>query len=678
MKKIVILISMVLYSGICLLAQSEFKIASPNGRIEYQLALDQEGIPIYSVTKDRVEIISGSKIGFVFRKGGQLMEDLGIRLMGEDKKEGSFVMPVGKTSLVRFKYNEKEYLLTEKSGLERSFHLIVRASDDGIAFRYVFSDQVKNKNEELMAELTEFRFKNDYTCWVQHLPHFNFNYEKGFDKTTISQIYGNIKFSDPVLQYLMCYNFPAANNSQKLIGLPLVCDLGNSGCLAIAEADLKDYAGMYLQHNADDPKMVNVILAPFRNTNGTRVKLNETAETPWRVVMLADNPAGLIESTFLLSLNRPCKIADVSWIKPGVSTWDFLSGRSVSPNAGFKGGVNMETFKYYIDFASEYQMQYFTIDEGWCPGTIWYRENPTINQIKWADGIDIPEIVKYGKERNVGIFLWARWDNIRDNMEATFAAFESWGIKGVKIDFMDSDDQWMVNWYEKCLSTAARYHLMINFHGAYKPTGLIRTYPNFITQEGVKGLEWSNTTTTLTSTHNVTLAYTRMLLGPMDYTPVGYNNVKENDYKYNSFEVMTTRAHQLALTVLYESGIVTIAEAPHVLREAKESEMLKSIPANWDETRFLDGKIGEYIVLARRHGEQWYIAAINNNQSREVEIPLSFIKNKKESELIICQDDDTASDNPKSASVITQKFQNTNALKIKLAANGGFLIHVKK
>lgn len=676
MKKKILLLSLMLNSCVCLLAQSEFKIASPNGRIEYQLALNQEGIPVYSVTKDKVEIITGSKIGFVFRKGGQLMEDIGIRLIGQDKKEGSFVMPVGKTSLVRFNHNEKEFLLTEKSGLKRSFRLIVRASDDGIAFRYVFSEQVKSKSGELMAELTEFRFKNDYPCWVQHLPHFNFNYEKGFDKTTISQIYGDIKFSDPVLQYLMCYNFPAAHNSQKLIGLPLVCDLGNSGCLAIAEADLKDYAGMYLQHHADDPQMVNVILAPLRGANGTCVKLNEIAETPWRVVMMADNPAGLIESTFLLSLNRPCKIDDVSWIKPGTSTWDFLSGRSVSPNAGFQGGINMETFKYYIDFASEYKMQYFTIDEGWCPGTIWYRENPSVNQLKWADGIDIPQIVRYGKERNVGIFLWARWDNIRENMDTIFAAFESWGVKGVKIDFMDSDDQWMVNWYEKCLSTAAKYHLMINFHGAYKPTGLIRTYPNFITQEGVKGLEWSNTTNTLTSAHNVTLAYTRMLLGPMDYTPVGYNNVLDEHYSYSSHSIMTTRAHQLALTVLYESGIVTISEAPHILREAKESEILKSIPASWDETRFIDGKPDEYVVLARRKGEEWFISGINNGTPREIEFPITFIENNENLQIELCKDSPNADSDPKSVIIESRSVNNNDRLRLRLAKNGGFIVHI--
>lgn len=657
-------------------AQSDLSITSPNERIKYFLEIDSKGNVSYSVSKDGFEFIQNSKIGFAF-SSGEFSSNLKVEKISSGYEQGDFEMPIGKSSICRFAYNENEYTLKENSGAKRNLRLIVRVYDNGVAFRYLFNEEMLASKESIYAELTEFNFTNDFSCWAQHLPHFNFNYEKGFDHTTISGIYGQSSFSDPVMQYIDCYNFPAAHNSQKLVGLPLLVDLDSHGYMAIAEADLKDYPGMYLRKDQQDSLLMRVALSPLRNNSGVCVKLEQTMETPWRVIMLADDPGGLIESNLLLSLNRPCKIEDTSWIKPGISTWDFLSRGRVAQKLNLKDGVNMEAFKFYIDFASEYNLDYFTIDEGWCPGTVWYRETPSLNQLKWAEGIKVDELVDYANKRNIGLFLWARWDNIRDDMENIFETFEKWGIKGVKIDFMDSDDQWMVNWYEKCLATAAKYHLMINFHGAFKPTGLIRTYPNYITQEGVKGLEWSNTTNTLNSTHNVNLAFTRMLLGPVDYTPVGYNNVSDEEYTYSSRSVMTTRAHQLALTVLYESGLVTIAEAPHILKMNQESDILKRIPASWDETRFIDGKPDEYVVLARRKGDEWFISGINNGTPREIEFPISFIEDRDKMQIELYKDSSDADSNPKSVTIESKALINNDILRFRLAKNGGFIAHIR-
>ena len=477
------------------------------------------------------------------------------------------------------------------------------------------------------------------------------------------------------MQYLYCYEFPAAFNKNKLIGLPLVTESKNGFATAIAEADLKNYGGMYLQNTPGKPQ-VHTVLSPLPDGNGIRVNIKTPQETPWRAIMIAENAGKLIESNLLLNLNRPAENIDWSWVKPGKSAWDFMSGREVS-GVNFKGGMNMETLKYYVDFASQYNLEYYTIDEGWVPGVSWFKENPEVDQLKAAKGIDIPALAKYASEKNVGLFLWARYDNIKSDMERVFSTFQKWGIKGVKIDFMDSDDQNMVNWYEECLASAAKHHLLINFHGAYKATGLNKTYPNYITQEGVKGIEWSNFTTTLDATHNVTLAYTRLLVGPMDYTPCGFNNVRPDKFEYMKFAVTTTRAQQLAMTVVYESPLLTLSDAPHNYRANSESDFFKTLPTTWDETKFITGKTGEFIVLARRKGKDWFIGGLNNEISRNVYVNLSFLNKDNKYSTIIYEDASDAEKNPKKVNKREMNLTSKEVIQLNMANSGGFVIRLQ-
>jgi alpha-glucosidase len=659
----------------CLAATGQVhEVKSPDGRLQARFFLNATQRPVYTVAFQGKEMIRESGLGFVWMEGGLLRDSMQLAPVSQHAFSETYPLVTGKMAQARNQYQEITLACQEKRPDGRQYQIQCRAYNDGIAFRYVFTGQPAGRSFHILSELTEFNFAGDYPCWTQHLPHFNWNYEKGFDKVSLASIYGTPELSFPIMQYLSGFDFPAAFNREKLVGLPLVIEVPNGPAVAVAEADLRDYPGMYLQNVPGRPSLTSV-LAPLPQGNGVRAIIQTPQESPWRVLMVGENTGKLIESPLILNLNRPNQLADVSWIKPGKSTWDFLSGRAVK-GVDFKGGMNMETMQYYIDFASEYKLEYFVMDDGWCPDVVWFKENPTADPLKTVPGIDIPALVKYATGKNVGLILWARWDNIRENMDKAFAGFQQWGVKGVKIDFMDSDDQYMVNWYEKCLATAAKYHLLINFHGAYKPTGLIRTYPNYITQEGVKGLEWSNTTTTLTSKHNVTLAFTRMLLGPMDYTPGGFNNVKPEDYEYSHFNVMTTRAHQLAMCIVYESPLTVLADAPHVYRENPESAFYKGVPSSWDETRYLAGKTGEYIVLARRKGKDWYIGGMGDENERTVSIPLSFLESKKKYSLTSYQDGKEANLNPKQVEIRKETSTAQSVLNIKLAANGGFALQL--
>lgn len=651
-----------------------YQVLSPDKKLTAVIYLNDNKQLCYKVARNNQDIIKSSGLGFVLLEGSELKNNLKVLATKISSVNENYPFAVGKVSKLKNHYNEIIIQTVETSGLNRKMDVVFRAYNDGVAFRYIFPEQ-GFKTFNIIAELSEFNFAEDAPCWAQHLPHFNWNYEKGFDKVTLSGIYGTSALSDPIMQYLYCFDFPAAFNKNKLIGLPLVAESKNGPAIAIAEADLKNYAGMYLQNTPGKPQ-VHTVLAPLPEGNGVRVKINTPQETPWRAIMVAENAGKLIESSLLLNLNRPAQSIDWSWVKPGKSTWDFLSDRAVS-GVNFKGGMNMETLRYYVDFASEYKMEYYTIDGGWCPGVTWFKDNPEVDQLKAADGIDIPGLAKYAADKNVGLFLWVRYDNIKSDMHKIFSTFEQWGIKGVKIDFMDSDDQDMVNWYELCLATAAKYHLLVNFHGAYKATGLNKTYPNYITQEGVKGLEWSNTTTTLDATHNVTLAYTRLLVGPMDYTPGGFNNVRPDQFEYMKFQPVTTRAQQLAMTVVYESPLLTLSDAPHIYRANPEAEFFKQLPTTWDETKFITGTTGDYIVLARRKGTEWYIGGLNNETARKVNIDLSFLNKGKKYQATLYEDASDADVNPKKVNKRNLLLNNKSSIDVNMAKSGGFVMRLQ-
>ncbi len=634
------------------------ELLSPSGKVAITFSLNAAGAPNYSIVYNKQTIIAPSSLGLVLKQDGLLSK--GMKLTGTQRRahDETYQLIVGKAKQARDHYRELIVSLQEKSESNRKLQIIFRAFDDGVAFRYVIPEQTALKAIGIVDEKSEFRFPADYTCYALQLRTFHSNYEKEFDHITLNQI-----------------------KLGAIIGLPLIIQNEKGITLAISEADLKDYAGMYLQGVEGAPHTLVSRLSELNKTDGVSVRAPASSAplpTPWRAVMIGDEPGRLIESTLILNLNEPNAIKDSSWIKPGKAAWDWWSGELAS-GVSFKIGMNNLTMKHYIDFASEFGLEYMLIDAGWYTQNAYGDNADTKADItKSVPDIDLPALVAYARVRNVGILVWLHWTTARDQMDVAFPYYEKLGIKGVKVDFMDADDQAMVGFYHRILKTAAAHHLLVDLHGAYKPTGLTRTYPNYITQEGVLGAEHNKWTARVTATHNLTLPFTRMLVGPMDYTPGGFSNVTRERFKPQETApmVMTTRAQQLAMYVVYDSPLQMVADYPGAYRGQLGADFLRVVPTSWDETKVLAGKIGEYIIIARRRGDTWFIGAMTNETSRALQLPLSFLK-KGAYQITVYEDNSKTASDPKQISTSTRKVKAGESLIVQLAPSGGYAAYVQ-
>jgi alpha-glucosidase len=590
-------------------AQSDppVELRSPDGRVAVTFELRADGTPHYSVAFAGRPVITHSALMLDLKQGGALtgLRPAGVRRSSRDE---TYTLVVGKTKEARDRYNEAVVSLEEQAGARRKLELVFRAYDDGVAFRYRLPAQPGLETVEVAAERSEFRFPTDLTCWAIQLGSFTTSQEAEFDRVTLNRL-----------------------TPGSILGLPLVGQTRDRAVtFAIAEADLDEYAGMYLSGVYPGYGVVSR-LSPRRDdaSVAVRTKMTEAGvETPWRVVMMSDHPGRLIESTLILNLNPPSAIGDTSWVRPGKSAWDWWSGPAPEPDHP-KPAMDDATMRRYIDFAAEAKLEYMLVDAGW------YSKAPPFGEgmdrkadiTKTIPEIDLPGLVAYARERNVGVWVWLHWTLASDQMDTAFPLYEKLGVRGVKIDFMDRDDQEMVAFYHRVLRKAAEHHLLVDLHGAYKPTGLVRTYPNYLTQEGVMGAEYNKWSARITATHNITLAFTRLLLGPMDYTPGGFRNKTPETFgvAFVAPEVMTTRAHQLAMYVVYESPFACVSDNPGAYRGQAGLDFLAAVPASWDETRVLAGEIGEYVVVARRRGREWYVGAMTNERAREVRVPLDVL-----------------------------------------------------
>ncbi|MET0265226.1 MAG: glycoside hydrolase family 97 protein, partial [Duganella sp.] len=508
---------------------------------------------------------------------------------------------------------------SDQKKFNMKFQIVVRAYDNGVALRYAVPRQPGLDTLEVKSEDTQFNFAKDYDCWGANMGRFDTSFEAEYDRIKASGIRN-------------FHNYMA----------PLVCKTGNGqATFAIAESDISDYPGFFLSGRGDAGLGVMVTLPPrfdndrhfrSRKTLVARVPMQERRQdwqSPWRVIMLGDTPGALAASSLIPTLAAPSRISDTSWIKPGKTAWDWWNDWAVNvPNAG----VNTATYKAFVDFAQQMQLDGILIDEGWSVGSD-IEPNPQADITRAKPELDLPALLQYAKARNVGVWLWVQWHQLDRQMEAAFEQYAAWGIRGVKVDFMNRNDQEMVDWYHKVLSSAARHKLMVNLHGAYPPDGLNRTWPNYITQEGVLGAENNKWSARITATHNVTLPFTRMILGPMDYTPGGFRNATRAGFTARNHEpmVLTTRGQALAMYVVYDSPLQMVADAPAAYRSADGTrwadgaEFIRDVPTSWDETRILAGDIGQYIVSARRKGDTWYLGAMTNESGRTLKVPLAFL-----------------------------------------------------
>ncbi len=641
-----------LAAAACALGQSSdlLSISSPNGQIQFQLFLTQQPDPsepynrlAYQVSFKGKKLIDTSFMGLNIQDQPILGVNVGLETSKTASVDETYTVPAGKTRNIRDHYNSlvAEYL--QNGTLGRRIAVEVRAYDDGVAFRYVVPWSNPLVDMSIVDEFTEFQFAKDAETYPLILKDFQTPYEDQYNRITLSGIHPD-----------------------SLIALPFLVEQPGVGWVAVTEADIDNYSGMYLKH--EDGRIMISTLAPRVDDNTLAVRTSAPMSCPWRVLLIGSEPGRLIESNIVGSLNPPSAIADTSWIKPGKSAWNWWSGTQAS-GVDFEVGMNTATIKHYIDFAADSKLEYMLIDAGWAaPG----EGNLPADITRTIPAIDLPEILRYAKSKGVGVWLWLHWTSVERQMEEAFALYEKWGVAGVKIDFMNRDDQWMVDFYRRMAKTAADHHLMVDFHGAYKPDGMSRTWPNVITREAVMGLEYLKWSARTTPDHDVMLAFTRMLAGPMDYTPGGFDNVTPAEFQPREIKpmVMGTRAHQLALYVVFDSPLMMVSDYPEAYKDQKDFEFIKEVPSSWDETHVIGGKVGEFVTLARKKGNEWYLGSITNWDSREVNIPLEFL-GSGEYIADIYSDAPDAGVNPKHTTVERRRVTASSLLKLNLAPGGG-------
>ena len=574
---------MILCWGILLHAQTESELSSPNGEIKVTLNITDK--IYYSIAYD----------GDVLLKDNSLQLALKDEVLGQNPRlrrrkyvsvdeQLTPVMPL-KFSTVTNQYNQ--LTLTFKN-----YSVEFRAYDDGVAYRFVTS---RKGEVEVLGEEFAVNFPDDYLLHLQQPGGFKTSYEEPYTHVSSNEW----------------------KPSDKMSVLPVLIDTRKQYKILISESDLTDYPCMFLKGTGDNGIVSTFPKAPlaFGEDGDRSLKITQEADYiaktsgarnyPWRYFVLTKDDRQLLENTMTYKLAGKNQLQDVSWIKPGQVSWEWWNDASpYGPDVNFVSGYNLETYKYYIDFASKFGIPYIIMDEGWAKSTRDpYTPNPKV---------DLHELIRYGKEKNVGIVLWLTWLTVENNFDL-FKTFNEWGIKGVKIDFMDRSDQWMVNYYERVAKEAAKHHLFVDFHGSFKPAGLEYKYPNILSYEGVRGMEQMGG---CYPDNSIYLPFMRNAVGPMDYTPGAMISMQPNVYRAerpNSASI-GTRAYQLALFVIFESGLQMLADNPTLYYRNEDcTRFITSVPVTWDETVALEAKAGEYAIIAKRKGDKWFIGGMTNN-----------------------------------------------------------------
>lgn len=593
-------------------SSGNYTLQSPDGKITATVELKDK--LMYAVRHEEDPVIAPSPLSMSLSNGETLGDNPRLKNARRNTVNTSIQAPVYKRAEVTDHYNE---LVLNFRG---DYSVTFRAYNDGVAYRFATA---KKKDFNVLSEEVSFRFEQDYKAIVP--------YVKQEEKTTIEQQFGS-SFENTYTHAPLSQLDP-----ERLAFLPLIVALENGKKVCITEADLESYPGLYLINRDGDTSLTGVF-APYPKTieqgghNQLQLLVKERADFiakangrrqfPWRVMVIAAEDKELADNDMVFKLAAPSRLNDVSWIEPGKVAWDWWNAWNIS-GVDFKSGINNPTYKYYIDFASENDIQYVILDEGWAV-------NLEADLMQVVPEIDLEELIAYGRERNVDIILWAGYHAYERDMENVSAHYANMGVKGFKVDFMDRDDQQAVDFYYRAAETAARHKLLVDFHGAYKPTGLHRTYPNVINFEGVHGLEqmkWSGPEVDQV-TYDVTMPFIRMLAGPVDYTQGAMRNASKGNYRPVNSEPMSqgTRCRQLAQYVVFESPLNMLADNPsNYMKEAESTDFIASVPEVWDNTVALEGKIAEHIAIARRKDNEWYVGALTNWDAREMELDLSFL-----------------------------------------------------
>jgi alpha-glucosidase len=651
-----LLCALCLLISLCAVAQEKITIASPDGNLIFSFRVTNTAME-YSVSYKQRKIIDYSTLGLQF-SDDTFAGNLKITQPVYTDTTEDYELVTGKTKNVHTHYKEVCILLQEKVKPFRKMNFVVKVFDDGLAFRYEVPQQDNFVSFTLLDENTSFKFIGDPLVHALLLPNYTSSHEGE---------YSSIPFS--------------GLTADTLMDMPAMFELPGKVYLAITEAALLDYAGMYLsKHN-------NVLvskLSPLPKQTAVKVKATLPHNSPWRVLLISDRVGALMESNMITSLNAPCKIKDVSWLKPGKTTFPWWNG-NVVPDSLNAPGNNFVTNQYYIDFCArngityhsvvEYGLHQWYMDDG-----VGFQPGPHSDVTTPVPGLDMKEICDYAARLGVGIRVWVHFYALYPKLDTAFSIFEKWGLKGMMVDFMDRDDQEMVNMQTEILEKAAAHHLHIQFHGAYKPTGLNRTYPNEFTREGTRNYEvdkWDDHG--LSPDHDINMPFTRGLAGSTDYHLGGFRAVAPAKYKtqYTRPLVLGTRCHMLAMYVVLENYLQMVCDYPAAYEGQPGFEFIKEIPTTWDEIKVIDAKVGAYVVIARRKNNEWYIGAINNHEPRTLTIPLQCIGDGKYDAEIYTDAADT-DEEPNHFTLQKQTLTRQDTLSLKLAAGGGLVIRLKK
>ncbi len=633
-------------------AQKNIIITSPDEKLKFICRMEA-GKPIYEVFYKEKQLIHNGNLGLQMREA-DLSKDLIIkRALYKDTTE-DYALISGKTSEVHIGYKEAEISFQHKiSG--KQFVVRIKIFNDGVAFRYELPQEDNRDSFSLINETTTFNVKGDPVVHALFLPGYTTSHE-GF--------YTHENFSKTV--------------QDSLMDLPALFEFPGEIYMAITEAALIDYAGMYLTRHQNS---LLSKLSPLPGQTAIKVKSGLPHNSPWRVLLIGDNMGTLIESNIITTLNAPCAINDVSWLKPGKTTFPWWNG-NVLPDTINAPGNNFVTAKYYIDFCARNNIEYHSVVEyglhQWYvdDGTN-FQPGPNADVTKPVPGLDMKEICDYANSVGVGVRVWVHWAALYPKLDSAFAIFEKWGLKGMMIDFMDRDDQYMVNMQNEMLEKAARHHLHVQFHGAYKPTGLHRTFPNEFTREGTLNYEtnkWNNEG--LSPDHDIIMPFTRGLAGSTDYHLGGFRAANPENFRaqYTRPLMLGTRCHMLAMYIVLENYLQMVCDFPEAYEGQPGFEFIKEVPTVWDETRVVASKLNEYIIIARRKNNDWYLGGITNNTPRTVTIPFSFLKPLAYKATLY--KDDELSDNPNNVIIEKLILSTNDSLRFNIKKGGGFVMNL--
>ncbi|AMQ00613.1 alpha-glucosidase [Pedobacter cryoconitis] len=627
----------------------DYILRSPDKKITINISVGKN--ITWSVLKDQELLIKPSAMRMILKDGINpgIIPVVSKTISKAVNQTIVSVIPV-RNKLIPEVYNELRLQMKGNYAIE------FRAYNDGVAYRFVtnLGPQPIEVNDEKVA----FNFHENCQIYLpkEDNAELQSHYEGDFKPSKLQEI-------------------PAEHYGY----LPLYVATPAGTKMVITEADLHDYPNLFLYGTGTKTltgRFPKVILEASPKPNSDRAevigrKANYHAKTtgnrtfPWRTIIITSSDKELLENEMVYKLARPNILANTDWIKPGKVAWDWWNDNNIY-GVNFKSGINTETYKYYIDFASAYGLEYIILDEGWSKSTTdLLAPNPQL---------DIEGLVKYATTKNVGVILWALWKPLDQHMEAILDQYVKWGVKGVKVDFMARADQYMVNFYERAAQETAKRKLLLDLHGAYKPVGLNREYPNVINYEGVKGMENNKWEETITPVHNTTLPFTRMVAGPMDYTPGAMLNSNKDEFHVSMTSPMSrgTRAHQTSMYVLYDSPLQMLCDNPsNYLREPVYTHYIARFPTVWDKTIALEGKISEYAVVARKNGNNWYIGGMTNWDARGFDIPLTFLDGKKY-KIEILQDGINVGKHAADYQIISKEVVAGEILHIDMAAGGGY------